>query len=54
MSYEKPDGLLLDKPVKRKTAKSAFLRKLEKAQEKLMIGSGKFRMNVTPLLKAKK
>lgn len=33
MSYLKPDGLLLSKPVKRKTKKSPFLRKLEQQQK---------------------
>lgn len=33
MSYQKPDGLLLSKPVKRKTRKSAFLKKLERQQK---------------------
>jgi hypothetical protein len=33
MSYQKPDGLLLSQPVKRKTPKSAFLKKLERSQQ---------------------
>lgn len=32
MSYEKPKGLLLDAPAKRKLPKSPFLRKLEREQ----------------------
>lgn len=33
MSYQKPDGLLLSKPSKRRTKKSMFLRKLEAMQK---------------------
>jgi hypothetical protein len=33
MSYKKPDGLLLSKPVKRIEPKSAFLKKLEAFQK---------------------
>ena len=33
MSYKKPEGLLLAKPVKRITPKSQFLKKLEREQQ---------------------
>lgn len=33
MSYKKPDGLLLAKPVQRIAPKSNFLKKLEKKQQ---------------------